>query len=217
MQEIRIISIRLAPLGRTRSQFCFKLKHVFRQVKIGLNIICTPHQSWLISIVSWFVISFVLFSFKGSLSSRNDSSSGDIPDDLFHISVINNNKQYPVATVTLIQKYPIKCFYAGDNIVWKRLRMEDNLTTENCFISIYPKIYYGENKQHLTSIQTSKCPIRFENASTCSFSNTTSINSMMRCNIIQFNITLGEEAKETLLLNRHSTYSRQYLEKTVII
>ena len=124
--------------------------------------------------------------------------------------------QYPVATVTLIQKYPIKCFYTGDNIAWKRLEMDDNSTTNNCLISFYPKIYYGDNKRHLSSIQTSRCPISFENASTCSFSSTTSMNSEIRCHIFEFNITIGEDAKETLLMKHHSTYSRQYLEKPVI-
>ena len=123
---------------------------------------------------------------------------------------MRHSVQYPLATVTLIQNYPIKCFYVGNDMVWRRKNPEDNTVTEDCLISFYPKIYYGEKKELLTSIQTSRCPIELKNSSSCTISDTQPKEYKIHCNTIQFNITLGEDAKETLLLNHNSTYSCRY-------
>ena len=139
---------------------------------------------------------------KGNLTSIESFDNDTIPEDLFQLSVFSNQDKYELATVRLIQIYPIKCTNKGDTVDWKPLGPEENTLDETCSIILHPRIFYADLEQFLDDFQISKCPIAIQDATTCSF-NSSSTNSHI-CNTVEFNVTLNENAKRKLKLDHNA-------------
>ena len=143
----------------------------------------------------------------GSSNIENDQN------ELFHISSFPVADKDSLATIEIIQKYPIHCQYQNNTVRWFPFTPTEETTGTKCLISVQPKICYGDDRKCLSDIQTSMCPIQFDNASACTFRNSSKDSQI--CNMVKFNVSLDENAKETLLLNLHSEITFQEVPKVV--
>ena len=118
----------------------------------------------------------------------NDTTSYNA--DVFEISLSYDDRNLPIS-IRLIQRQAISCHYNRTSGNFKQ--DPEGVMTSPCPLSFSPKLYYGNQGLFLNNILTSMCPIMIEDASTCNFHDVASI-----CNTLQFNVTLDEDAEETL-------------------
>ena len=140
--------------------------------------------------------------FKGNLTSIKSFDNDTIPEDLFQMSVISNRDKYDLATVRVTQIYPIKCTNKSEMVDWKHLGPEEKTLDETCSIILHPRIFHAHNGQSLNDFQISKCPIEIPDAARCSSNRSSTISHI--CNVVEFNVTLCENAKRKLKLDHHA-------------
>ena len=143
--------------------------------------------------------------FKGSHLLHIDPSIKNRSDELFTISVARNESRSEVVTITISQRYPIRCGPTNSDALWYPLKPQDKATNETCLISFHPTMYRGISKRIISSIEVSKCPIEITDASQCNFNDFS--GSMPSCNTLKFNVRIGANAKEIMMLKHDVAHS----------
>ena len=163
---------------------------------------------------SFLYLKFIQILFEGIHASNPNTGAKNMSHELFMVSFATNESTSEIVTITISQKYPIGCWSTNGDALWYHLKAQGTAPNETCLISFHPTMYYGTNKQILSSIQVSQCPIEIIDASKCNVDHFS--GSVTACNILKFNVSIDAKSKEIMMLKHDLNHSSNDLKDNAV-